>query len=517
MDNDIYDDVLLSGAVLKDMIPDTHFIVLSEKDENPFSCIMEGLNECPFERSYGFIGMDDGFTLFKGECLAEAIGQNEEVYSFRLVNIPDDAEVYMNQKVIQCTKIIAGPEVVIEEMPEWSQDDYCLGMVSIAPECIKFVKNQTPAICKIAIEGSSNIIKYIKEPSLAMQIHSINDAWWNFKGLPNKTRELCEIAVLANDYNFRHVPNDIKTPDFNIPFLQNNGLLLQHIPEPTEDEINIAISENGLAIQYVKNQTIEIVKKAIDSNPSALRFVDTKYTDIMKQIIRNDPHLIKHWNYNDDENIKELIKEKPEIICYMDHPKRDLQLYALNLEPSLITKIIKGRCYTDIFLQTMAVEFNPNLLTELKNPSYKTCELAVGLNGEMIDHVPERHFTDEICWISLKDNPKNIRFMADPTEEMIEYIIENDPESLKFVDYMSDRLMVVASKKKPDIWVQFEDVSYESIFLTLWDVPECFQYMDQKNEDFVALACIINPNIVKYIKDKEVKQDVQKELDRLLI
>lgn len=104
------------------------------------------------------------------------------------------------------------------------------------PNKLKYIKHQTPEICKVALKNDGLTLKYVK----------------------NKTYDMCIIA------------------------LKENGLALEFVneSEQTNNICMIAVKQNGLALKFVKKQNTKICIEAIRKNINAISYINPLTEDI---------------------------------------------------------------------------------------------------------------------------------------------------------------------------------------------------------------------------------------------
>jgi len=98
------------------------------------------------------------------------------------------------------------------------------------------------------------------------------------KFIDNQTKAICLIAVQQNGLALKYVKE--QTEDICMKAIQSNWLALQYVKEQTHALCLEAVKRHWLALQYVKNQTTEIILEAIKHNGAALKYVIPQTTKL---------------------------------------------------------------------------------------------------------------------------------------------------------------------------------------------------------------------------------------------
>jgi len=161
-----------------------------------------------------------------------------------LIEIPDDARVYVERDKFKADKIIIKDITNFDDVPDsfWinilSKNGYAVHQNGYV---LEYVKNQTEEICKLAVQHHGYALKYVKEQF--------------------KTEEICKLAVQQYGLALEYVKE--QTDKICKLAVQQDGLALQYVKDPflTEEICKLAVQQNGLAYVYVKNTCEQIIQK----------------------------------------------------------------------------------------------------------------------------------------------------------------------------------------------------------------------------------------------------------------
>ena len=99
------------------------------------------------------------------------------------------------------------------------------------------------------------------------------------------------------------------TEEEQLKEVQENGLAIQYIDNPSEEMKLYAIKKNGVAIKYIKNPTEEMKLEAIKQNKNVIECIDNPSEEIQLIAVKGDPLAILEINNPTDKVIQEAIKE----------------------------------------------------------------------------------------------------------------------------------------------------------------------------------------------------------------
>ena len=185
----------------------------------------KGLNKesLPFELSNQF---SHGSIHFFDESNLHIYAGLHYGNNLALIEIPDDACVYVGQNLFKADKITVKQIVRCDEMG----DDFWIKMIHQNGCVIEYIKHQTLGLCKLAVQLEGLALQFIK-PEF-------------------KTPEICELAVRECGYALRYVEN--QTDTICKLAVQQNGGALQYVIKQTDEICRLAIQQNDYATQFVK-------------------------------------------------------------------------------------------------------------------------------------------------------------------------------------------------------------------------------------------------------------------------
>jgi hypothetical protein len=154
----------------------------------------------------------------------------------REVILPDDAQIYVENKKYKADKFILKEKMGINQLLEWNDPDFCKSAVQQNGYAIVYVKSEllTEDICKLAVQQNGYAILYVNSELL--------------------TEDICKLAVQQNWCAIVYVKPELLTEDICKLAVRQNGLALQYIrPElQTKEMCDMAVKQNKYALEFVK-------------------------------------------------------------------------------------------------------------------------------------------------------------------------------------------------------------------------------------------------------------------------
>lgn len=306
-------------------------------------------------------------------------------------------------------------------------------------EYVKPVKDipaekQTPAVCWVALEGFSG--KY------------------NIFGLANPTNTML-------DYAKKIFIDDTENQDKlkSVDYLNNDNLLK-----------DIACDMKPIMMRYAKQSIIEKIKdveciedfKFYDEPLELTEFSSCKLNVTKEEAVASIPDYIGSSEWEElypilislpEEERLEIVNSSNFLNSIMSYPLRLFRNDYSNGD-----ELLKEICSWfsleswEVLLQEDDGGLFLSYVPEDKM-SYRFCLQAVGIKSHEImrkkyvkslKYVPDIYFTEELCEIAVRTNPKSIKYIANPTERMCQDAVERDPEAIKYIENPSEATCIQA-------------------------------------------------------------------------
>ena len=428
---------------------------------------------------------------------------NNNSGKFALIEIPNDARVYFENKIytiekFKSDKIIVKEFFTLADLP----DDFWMKMACEQEDLLLHIKNVTPEICEYIVQRNGNALKYIVEQTenickLAVQQNGIA-----LRYVQNKTHDICSLAIkqnvtaiqylnrLADDVNidklyilacqtdgYYALYNMIKTEKTEKLCklaVQQNGMAIQFVDKKyvTNELCILAVKQNGMALQYIENQTHEICDLAIKQNVMALQFV-SKLTDGI--------------------NMEELYKLACRIngvdaLTCIKHINglQTVELCTLAVEQNYKAFYYVNSEYRTEYICKIAVKNDAKALEYVKNQTQDICLMAVQKNGAVLEFVKKEYKTTEICTAAIKQNYKALKYIENQTNELYILAVKQYWRALKYVKNQTTELCILAILQNEN----------------------ALQYVQNQTEYLCKLAVKKNHKMLQYVNEQFLTDEI---------
>ena len=202
-----------------------------------------------------------------------------------IVEIPDDARVYIEDNKFKADKIII-KDILDFNSDNNDIDDVWIEILKNDSSAINYIKNQTPELCALAIQLNSYALKYIKnqyktEDICKLAVEKNGNA---LKYVIDQTKELCALAVQQDPYALEYVNEQFQSEELCISAVSRNGCTIKYVKNQTPLLCNLAMKENSFSLQYVQDQTKELCILAVKKNGYAIQFVKNTDESFLNEI-----------------------------------------------------------------------------------------------------------------------------------------------------------------------------------------------------------------------------------------
>jgi hypothetical protein len=212
--------------------------------------------------------------------------------------------------------------------------------------------------------------------------------------------------------------------------IRSGELSITDILYPIESQYICAVQKNPGLLKDIKNQTDKICEAAIMKNLDVFQYI-------------RDPS---------DKIIKLALKREPDLLIFVKNQSEEICLVALhNSQP-----------FRD-------------LLQYVKQQTPAICLAAVSKSGCQIDIVKEEFLSEELFLAAVSRSPKELKYIKDPSDQVIDIAIKKDPLVIQFVRNPSIDLCIQALESAR------QGTAYEYAYLFITIVPNPSHHETLKN------------------------------------
>lgn len=140
---------------------------------------------------------------------------------------------------------------------------------------LEHFSDPTDEIIIMAINEKSSSFLDVIDPSDRVVDHYLNLSYHHLANIENPTVAQCKIAININSNAYLHIPSHCTTEELAFLAVQEDSYLLSYIREHQSPRVCLAaVSDNGLMLGHVVNQTDEIVSAAVAQNGDAAKYIN---------------------------------------------------------------------------------------------------------------------------------------------------------------------------------------------------------------------------------------------------
>jgi len=254
------------------------------------------------------------------------------------------------------------------------------------PQLIHFIKDPKLIDKLVGNAVTVEVIKYIKNPSEKLQKLAVRTDPEAIKWIKNPSEELKKFAV------------------------QSNGHVIQHIPNPSEELQLIAVKSDGRALQHLANPSKAVQLAAVQQFGGAIKFVDNPSDDIQLAAVQQNGEALQ-WIRNPTEAVQlAAIRQNGEALQWIRNPTEAMQLAAVRRSGWAIEYITNP----SVAVQLAAVKQFGGAIMHITNPSEAVQLAAVRRDGLTIQFISNP--SEQVQLAAVQKDYRAIRWITNPSE-----------------------------------------------------------------------------------------------------
>jgi hypothetical protein len=533
---------LLSGSSFKEFYCGIEFIKVTNKDETEkYSYkLKDGLNEKEFRQTNGYI--DGGITFVESDNMFDVFKKIWDALYIRKIEIPDDANVFIDDKEYMADKIILGERVAIIDMEQWNDKSFCDKALTIDPKLVKYCKNISSEKLKEIVSKDPYIIEHIKNPSEELINIAVERTPYLIRYIPNPPLDLLKKCIKTSPYIIRYCEN--LTYDVLIELVRTNPEIIDSLPNPTYELCKEAVIINPLTLKHVpiNHKTEELCNMAFSANMASFPFLNKMYItkemcieavkyngeflrqvpdrfftdDVCIEAIKQKPRAIDIIKNPTDEMWITAIKGEPSIIFDIRNPSDEMLLLAAPKYPTLYDKIRDKNLIGDNINLDEVLKKTPSYIINIKNPTYEQWLCVIRQSGKFIKDIPQHHITEELGMIALQDYPDGLEFIDNQTDSMCLTAVFQKGVVLRFVKNQTDDISMAAVDNDPLALEYVINQTPEIVKKALDRNIKAFKFVKDKTPEIIEYACYADPDIISCINDYTSIQKYEKIITDVL-
>lgn len=256
-----------------------------------------------------------------------SLGPNERVHYFakypQLIHFIQDPKLIdklvSNAVTVEVIKYIKNPSEKLQKLA-----------VRTGPEAIKWIKNPSEELKKFAVQSNGHVIQHIPNPSEELQLIAVKSAGGALQHLanPSKAVQLAAVQQFGGAIKFVDNPSD----DIQVAAVENYAEAIKYIDNPCADAQLAAVQQDGRTIEDILKPTEAVQKAAVEQNGWAIEFINKPSKDVQLAAVQQNGPAIEVINDPDEDIQLAAVQQAWWAIEYIDNPTPKVKALAKKLK-----------------------------------------------------------------------------------------------------------------------------------------------------------------------------------------
>jgi len=456
--------------------------------------------------------------------------------------------------------------LLLEHVDDFTQtEELCEIAIKNNPMAIEHIHNKTDKLISLALELDASAIKFIDSNIISEDVlQKVIETQPSFiEYIKYPSVNICNIIFdkIEQDgilaflvQSIKNPPEEIKTKMINV-----DPRLIVKFDSATDEELMSAIKQDIKILPSLKNPSAYVITESIKLLPEYIKYVNNPSNEMIMIALEHNIHLIFDIKKPPYSAILYVVKKDPDYIKYVKNASEELQLIAVNHNPKLLLEMLHPsdsvtlraielspeliQYIPDLSeeMQIKAVTINPMIFIFIQEPSHNVCLEAIKQSGEIIEYVDCSTRTQELVNTALETYNPALNYVDDQTEELCVKIVSQDSEMIKYVKNVTINIINAAIAHDPTCIKHIDNPSVELHKKILKINSELLEHINDKTRElcmfalctklsrnvveivrqytkyldddvFVGHVCLVNPSMIEYITDNNMKQECIKGL-----
>jgi hypothetical protein len=189
--------------------------------------------------------------------------------------------------------------------------------------------------------------------------------------------------------------------------IKQEPYLIRYFASPSEDLCKLAVKISGGSLYHISNQTTEICEIAVKSWSGSIQFVKNQTPELCLLAVGLDGNSLRFIRNQSDDIITKAVENTPESIRFAKNPCVNSILYAIRKSPGLIKWI--------------------------SEPPEEVWVEVLGLDGSQIQNLMNP--SEDLKEIAIKQNPRSLTFIDKVTKNLLKLVITEDEDIKDYIKY----------------------------------------------------------------------------------
>jgi hypothetical protein len=306
--------------------------------------------------------------------------------------------------------------------------EFYKALVIEIPEMLNLIEEQSEEMCLLAIQRNGMVLKFVRNKiissKMCMAAIKQNPLAIIYVPIELQTKEMCDFV--SQYYKLSFVSFGMHPDDISIRLIQENSINFNDCYH-TDKVCLGAVQHDGMLLEHILDPSRDLILEAIKQNPKAIKFVDKKNRkfyppnvptkDMCLSLINDKIDCLKHipHEFFTDDFCELAIRKIRNAIIFIPKNKLTYDLYKLSVQLHPYTFSYVPREMQSEELCKIAIE----------NIDYFSYNYIVSINYLALQFVPSRDQSEQMCINAIKQNKDAIKYVHDVTPTIRKFYNDN--------------------------------------------------------------------------------------------
>jgi len=332
---------------------------------------------------------------------------------------------------------------------------------------------QTDAMATAAISSNGHLLAFVRSDlitSALCQTALLKSAGRALAYVPERTPELCKMAIELNGQNLLYLPKNEQTAEYVDLAVRRHpdSSLLNHIrPDLLTYEVCLAaIHRYPLDLKFIPKTLTQIQRNilwhaALVKDGSTLGIIppSKRTLAICRIALENSPKAMKYIPFT-----KFIAEEREQLLD--------------SVAPSGF-EWIPAAYQTEARALRAVTEFSPEIIRKCRSADARTHAVflaAVQRDGWLIRYIRAPERTLALCMAAVQNRGTSLQYIRERTPEMMHAAVQQDPRALLFITNAPEVLM--AAVRRNGLHIQFvQTQTFDLMLAAIHQNPQAIQFI----------------------------------------
>ena len=202
---------------------------------------------------------------------------------------------------------------------------------------IVYIKDPSEAMQMVSVNERGNFIEYIENPSEAVQLAAVNQNGYAIEHIndPSEAAQLAAVNKYTDAIQYINDPSEAA----QLAAVKEDGGMIRYIKNPTKAVQIAAVKENGRAIRHIRNPSEAVQLAAVKYDGGAIQFIENPSEAVQMAAVNYDAYSILYINDPTEAVQLAAVNQNGYVLQDIKNPSEAVQLAAVNQDRRAIRHI----------------------------------------------------------------------------------------------------------------------------------------------------------------------------------